>query len=539
MTVIKSSKVILTLFLSLCAVCFGAVETVYLFKAVPAGAEWLFPWMNQVLISLIVLCIGTVILTWMPGTWRLRLAEGGALFVMLALLAAGRVLTERSKVIINFSPDRKNMLVLEKNTSDGTVTSNRVYFYLLRRPAAQFPYTVKGGMKIQWLENDVCAVTYRAADGTTHQYLATYGDRGDGISYLDPLTAIGGNWTAEGEDEEGWEISIAGGDVEIRNGSESWSYTSDDCVRFGTTAMALCRNGYPEWSLVLNEDCRINYNDLVAKGGTLTLCPVSMEKTSPSVYICTDEKDEYSETNPHIEEDEYDSELAEARGTFFVETQGDDELWNVRTALLTHMEKFRVNGVDVRVQIDTIRRTEGDAKEGVYEITVTELCISPGNQGSRPTGEAVEMNYRMHMTRTDGGYNVYVLGIHDPGTYGLSGEESELFDLSDNEDYHFFLAGEYDTTYMYVDWISPEEALEEVYAAHLQSKYPAAQKKEFDGMAYMDLSGDGKVLLLYDGITEDHEKYAFQIAQNESGELSLSSHLTRGETYETEIRFIE
>ena len=53
-------------------------------------------------------------------------------------------------------------------------------------------------MKIQWLEDDVCAITYESPDdGGIHQYVATYGDRGGGISYYYVFNAVHGEWEAE------------------------------------------------------------------------------------------------------------------------------------------------------------------------------------------------------------------------------------------------------------------------------------------------------------------------------------------------------
>ncbi len=47
-----------------------------------------------------------------------------------------------------------------------------------------FPFTVKDDVKVQWLENDVCALTYESPeDDQVHQFVATYGDRNKAVSY--------------------------------------------------------------------------------------------------------------------------------------------------------------------------------------------------------------------------------------------------------------------------------------------------------------------------------------------------------------------
>ena len=48
---------------------------------------------------------------------------------------------------------------------------------------------------------------------------------------------------------------------------ETETYEESDCLRSGTIALTLCRNGIPKWNLVMNQDCRINYDDRIAAGG--------------------------------------------------------------------------------------------------------------------------------------------------------------------------------------------------------------------------------------------------------------------------------
>ncbi|MBZ4251865.1 hypothetical protein LAJ57_13215, partial [Streptococcus pneumoniae] len=79
-------------------------------------------------------------------------------------------------------------------------------------------------MKYQWIQEDVCAVTYQDTDDGIHQYLATFGDRGNGISYNDPLTAVEGNWSIEDTNHAGWELTVESGQISLKNGAQSYSY---------------------------------------------------------------------------------------------------------------------------------------------------------------------------------------------------------------------------------------------------------------------------------------------------------------------------
>ncbi len=523
------------------------------------GISWLFPWMGAVLPGLGILLPAWAGLLWMPVTQRVKgnLAAVYALICVAGIAAFGWM--SRVQVTVEKSPDGKHLLILEEQAGDGTVTVCRGVRGLWKRRKEQLPFTVDEGMKIQWLESDVCAVTYQSPDQEIHQYLATYGDRGDGISYLDPLVAVMGHWTVEGTNQAGWQLTVEGGTVTLANGGEQWEFTASDCVRFGTTAVALCEEGFPVWSLVLNEDCRINYNDLVARGGTLTLCPVSMDKTAALTFVCTDPKEEYSEQNPAMEQWEQDNASQEAAaveqmriyagaetadrelendafGIFYVPSEDEEEAWNVRTALLTYEEPYRRNGVDCRVQIDSVERLAGDAGDGLYEVIFTELCISPGNQGSSPEGETVQLTWRIRMMKAAEGYYAYVLNWRDEGTVGLSAGEKEKWELSDQGEYHYFLAGKYDTTYMYVSRRTPREGMEALYGTALAADYPRAAAAEYDGMPCMDLTGEEKVWLLYDGITEDYENYSYRVISLKEAGLAPDSRFEVLETYRIPMR---
>ena len=152
--------------------------------------------------------------------------------------------------------------------------------------AEQFPYAVQSGLKLQWLTGDVCAATYVGEDGRTHQYIATFGDRGSGISYYNVGTAITGEWAPADKNSAGWHLEASegrNGHITLENGSYCYEYEYSECVQAGTLALALCKNGIPEWTVALGEDFVFQNNDSgsVAAGGSIVVYRVSMEKTAP------------------------------------------------------------------------------------------------------------------------------------------------------------------------------------------------------------------------------------------------------------------
>lgn len=152
----------------------------------------------------------------------------------------------------------------------------RTRYGLFRHEQARFAYPVKGSLKLRWLTGDVCTMTYRTVDGSVHQSVATFGDRGDPISYHNMISAISGQWQQDPLTDGAWRIRVDSEGIRLENGDQSELYAFDDCVPFGTLALVLCRDGLPQWTLVLTEDGVIDERDLFV-GGHLILCEVAME----------------------------------------------------------------------------------------------------------------------------------------------------------------------------------------------------------------------------------------------------------------------
>lgn len=543
----KTGRIFLSVILFLGGSALGCLELLYRWKVVPAGMNWLYPWIEPLNVGLTVGCFGAVWLLWLKKSLSLRVILIAAVFlisfgVTWALVGGGRSELLRS-------PEGTRTLVLEQQ--DGTIRISRTYYKLLKRPRQELKGQGAQQVKYQWLEEDVCAFTYLDEEGRISQYIETMGDRGDGISYLDPLAAMEGTWGTE----NGTTVTLERGEIVVTVSGETQTYQSEDCERFGTLALTLCEKGIPRWSMSMNRDCQLNSDDRIAQGGTLTLCSVSMEETEPETLAARDKRQPYGESTVQTEEENPSQEELEQQvitqmktlagesgstteyldGIFYVAVEDPDEFWNVRTALRTYMEGGRVNGVDVRVQIDSIQRLAGDSSDGLYQVNFTELCISPGNQGGEPQGEKAQMTYRIRMMKTVEGYYAFVFHANEDGSWGLSGEEQNEQNFSDQEDYHFFLSGQYDTTYMYVNRRDPGQGMEAVYEEMLAQTYPEAVRGEYDGMPCMDLKGDGTEYLLYDGISEDYQSYCYQRVILEDTQLQGSSHMVVEESYQTPI----
>lgn len=123
----------------------------------------------------------------------------------------------------------------------------------------------------------------------------------------------------------------------------------------------------------------------------------------------------------------------------------------------------------------------------------------------------------------------------DEGILGLEMGETEKWELSDDEEYGYFLAGQYDTTYMYLYRRTPEEGMEALYREELAADYPGAVLSEYDGMPCMDMTGEERIWLIYDGITADYENYGYRIISLEERGLTPAGRFEVLGNYRTPI----
>lgn len=100
-----------------------------------------------------------------------------------------------NKCIVSFSSDFSNELVLKVNRESGAIELYKnTKFFLFAKEKEQFDYEVQGTIKKQWLTTDICGITYKDKNNKLREFVVTYGDRGDGISYYSVTNALAGNW---------------------------------------------------------------------------------------------------------------------------------------------------------------------------------------------------------------------------------------------------------------------------------------------------------------------------------------------------------
>ena len=230
--------------------------------------------------------------------------------------------------IITFSSDFSNQLVLKKDRKTGETYFYRNAKILFAKPSEQFSYAVEGRIKTKWLTTDICSITYEDVTGKLREFVATYGDRGDG-SYYWVSTTMHGNWQHFTKNGVSTKLISDSKGITIKKEGESHTFENTDIKQFGTIAIVLYDEDTPKYVIALNKDCRLDsVTDIIEDGGSITLFEVSMEKTIPEVLKCIDYKgnlqdykivdmDSYHyKVNNGILYVKYDDEIVEVPGEY-------------------------------------------------------------------------------------------------------------------------------------------------------------------------------------------------------------------------------
>lgn len=262
-----------------------SVQGWYLLKGRNYGLAYLTDYIPAVMTgaAVVFLWLGGVCIRRLRHIWKKGCVMTAAAILLITGIAVCVVSRPEGREIISISPDASNIMRL-KLKEDGSAVLYRQRGILFAAQSDTFPFTVKDSIKIQWLEDDVCAMTYESPDDKdVHQYVATYGDRGSGISYYYVFSMVHGTWAAE-DDRGNYTLEVTegpGAGITVHTPEGTKSYTADQCLQYGTLALVFPRED-PQWTLVMNRDCVLDENDAgIEDGGTLTLCRVDMDKTAP------------------------------------------------------------------------------------------------------------------------------------------------------------------------------------------------------------------------------------------------------------------
>lgn len=201
---------------------------------------------------------------------------------------------KNKKSIIRFSNNLSNELVLKQDLETGKVTVYKnIKLLIFARPKETLEDEVKGDLKLQWLTPDICSVTYTDRDGNLKEYVATYGDRGNGISYYYVFHTLIGDWQTMDQSGSITKVNCNHKEIIVTKNGVRECFEYSDCRQFGTIAIVLYKGEVPKYVIALNMNCILDEaTDIIKKGGTITLCEVSMKKTMAEELQCTTYKSE-------------------------------------------------------------------------------------------------------------------------------------------------------------------------------------------------------------------------------------------------------
>lgn len=194
----------------------------------------------------------------------------------------------KNKSVVSFSNDFSNELILKINNDTGSIKLYRnAKLFIFAKENEQFDYELKGRIKKQWIENDICGITYKDKNNKLREFVVTYGDRGDGVSYYYVLNALLGNWQVFTTNGKPTQMLVDSKGIKITKDGKSEIFEYNECKQYGTIALVLYKNEVPKYVIGLDKNCEIdNKTNIIKKDGTITLAEISMDKTKLESLYC-------------------------------------------------------------------------------------------------------------------------------------------------------------------------------------------------------------------------------------------------------------
>ncbi|MFS8186119.1 hypothetical protein ACMG4J_05040 [Rossellomorea marisflavi] len=177
---------------------------------------------------------------------------------------------------VSHSPDWKTYLVLKQDRLTGKTVYYRPFYGPFVQGKETLPFSMKGDAKIKWIQDDIVAATYHSEDGSIHQFIGTYGDRGQGSSYTNVALSFPGTWK-EGD----LTLTSTTDGLILQRDHEVERYTWENIVQFGTLAVVLTENDEAQWTIALGEDFISHENDPDPPAGSIYLYEATDENNEP------------------------------------------------------------------------------------------------------------------------------------------------------------------------------------------------------------------------------------------------------------------
>lgn len=282
---IKNKKVKLLLFIiEILLITFQAL-TIWLqvYKEYYLIYDWIFFGINYIII--ILLCL--------PYS-KHGFVKWIKLTITLILLAANTTFfyyVGYANTVVSESTDNKHELILKeyKNMNFETLRLKRRWLIWGKNVdtlmgSSKYKAIEKGNYKIQWISGDSAVVTYETDSKNTLQQ-SIYSFRStDYISYKSVLASLNGKWLEK--DNTNNYFMVKQGMIVYAKDGQLYYYNTNDTKQQGVSSIIVTGDSSkPSFTVVLNSDCTIGNNGLIQTGGTITISPVTLKKSTEEIYF--------------------------------------------------------------------------------------------------------------------------------------------------------------------------------------------------------------------------------------------------------------
>lgn len=298
----------------------------YLFLLKPQSYQYINDALFYIINQIIIISLGLVVLT-LIKLKRNYIKNITTIIFMIILTIINIVFMINNgfndKWIVEFSKDFSSELVLKRNKQTGEITYYKNTKVLFAKNEEILANNVEGPIKVQWLTNDVCSITYKDQEENLQEFVATYGDRGNGNSYYYVTNAIVGEWKVFSQYGNETKIIVDSKGITIIKDDEKELFEYENCKQYGTIAIVLYENNIPHYVIALNEDCSLDEKtNIIKKGGTITLLEISMNREKTEILQCIDYKgnDLSNYSGIYVEANDYKIK----NGVLYISYNGND-----------------------------------------------------------------------------------------------------------------------------------------------------------------------------------------------------------------------
>lgn len=312
---INKIKKILGIISFILAIIFLILQLGYIFVLSKYDYEYIWDQLLYIVNEVIIL-FGTISIICLGKKLKMKYAISTSICILLTFINIlfGINNTSKTTSIIDFSKNFSNILVIKQDKFDGKATVYKnLKFIVFARPKDNLEGGVNGKIKTHWITSDICCVTYIDNKDMVREYVATYGDRGDGSSYYYVKNAINGEWQNFSQDSNITTLRTNSNGITIFKNGNKEEFLNTDCEQFGTIALVLYKGSVPKYVISLNENCELDEKtDIIKKGGTINLTEVSMDRVVTEELNCIIHKDDNLENYRVIDLDKYEYKIKDS-----------------------------------------------------------------------------------------------------------------------------------------------------------------------------------------------------------------------------------